>query len=69
MLDSVSSLVLYFVFLFFLFFIFFNKQKQRIYNNKLKEREEFPLVSIAFDGETNGIGLKIARLKKRIKKK
>ena len=66
MLDSVSSLVLYFV---FLFFIFFNKQKQRIYNNKLKEREEFPLVSIAFDGETNGIGLKIARLKKRIKKK
>ena len=38
-------------------------------NNKLKEREEFPLVSIAFDGEINGIGLKIARLKKRIKKK
>ena len=69
MLDFVSSLVLYFVFLFYLFFIFFNKQKQRIYNNKLKEREEFPLVSIAFDGETNGIGLKIARLKKRIKKK
>ena len=26
-------------------------------------------MSIAFDGETNGIGLKIARLKKRIKKK
>ena len=62
MLDSVSSLVLYFVF-------FYYKQKQRIYNNILKEREEFPLVSIAFDGETNGIGLKIARLKKRKKKK
>ena len=27
------------------------------------------MVSIAFDGETNGIGLKIARLKKRIKKR
>ena len=26
-------------------------------------------MSIAFDGETNGIGLKIARLKKRIKKR
>ena len=26
-------------------------------------------MSIAFDGETNGIGLKMARLKKRIKKR